>query len=71
MSETWLPSRCDNGRESDRRSGAHPLRSSTACVQDASKRVFRLTARCHRDGLRLRVSAGLRTGFPHLGRDWL
>jgi len=48
--------------------GTHPLLSSTACVQDASWRVFRLAVLAPREhGLRLRVSAGLRPASPTTG----
>ena len=47
---------------------AHPLLSTTACVRNASWRVFRLAASLEEEhGLRLRVSAGLGPASPTTG----
>jgi hypothetical protein len=48
---------------------AHPLLSTTACVRNASRRVFRLTVALSSEGhgLRLRVSAGLGPASPTTG----
>jgi hypothetical protein len=47
---------------------AHPLLSTTACVRNASRRVFRLASLPEQErGLRLRVSAGFGPASPTTG----
>jgi hypothetical protein len=50
---------------------AHPLLSTTACVRNASRRVFRLTVAPWSEA-RPTVAGQRRTwtGFPHHGRHW-